>query len=269
MKIIRKIKLFFLTENFKLQTLNCFLCLLFVVGFRVVAENNQNIIEKANQLYQKGNYEVALKLYDKVRAGGLEAADLYYNIGNTYYKMNNIPSAILYYEKAKKLSPNDEAIIHNINITNLKTIDKIEVIPQFFILRWLNDVTDLYSTDSWAKSIIFSFVILLLSLSVFIFTRSVYIKKLSFGLILIFFIALISTFTFAQIQYSKVKENKEAIIFSPSVTVKSSPDEKSTDLFMLHEGTKVKITDKVNDWSEIRLPNGSVGWLKSNSFEVI
>jgi tetratricopeptide (TPR) repeat protein len=244
--------------------------LLFVViGFRVAAENNQNVIDKANQLYQKGKYEDALKLYKKVIDSGFEAAELYYNIGNAYYKTNNIPSAILYFEKAKKLSPNDDAIDHNIYIANLKTLDKIEVIPKFFIARWFNKIGDFYSTDRWAKAIIFSFIILLLSLSVFIFTRSVFLKKLSFSLMLIFFIATVFIFVFAQIQYSKVKDNKEAIIFLPSVTTKSSPDEKSTDLFILHEGTKVKITDNINEWSEIKLPNGSIGWLKSNSFEVI
>ena len=242
---------------------------LFFMAINLQAENNQDLIKKANELYQKNQYQEALQFYKKVLDTKQEAPELYYNIGNVYFKTGNIPSAILYFEKAKKLDPGNTEINNNIAIANMKSVDKIDVLPQFILQRWLNNIVDLFSIDAWAKIIIVSFVLLLIFVSFYIFTRSVAVKKTSFIIALILFTTTASSFVFAQIQYNQINNNKEAIIFAPSITIKSSPSETSTDLFILHEGTKVKVIDKVGEWNEIKLPNGSVGWLKENTIEII
>ena len=233
------------------------------------ANNNNEQISKANQFYHKAQYNEALQIYKKVLESGVESSELYYNIGNDFYKLGNNTSAILYFEKAKKLAPGDASIEHNLAVANLKVVDKIEILPQFILYRWLNKIEDFLFVDQWAIFVIIFFIIFLVSLFFFIFTRIVFVKKLSFGFMIFFLIVTISSFVITEMQYSRIKNNKEAIVFSPSVTIKSSPDEKSTDLFILHEGTKVKLIDNIGEWTEIKMPNGTVGWLKITSLEAI
>jgi tetratricopeptide (TPR) repeat protein len=235
----------------------------------VFADNNTVQFANANTAYQKGHYKEALTLYKSLFDKGLESSVLYYNLGNAYFKTNDISSAILFYEKAKKLDPANEEIEFNLKVCNQRIIDKTESLPQLFYERWWKGITGLFSVDGWAKVIIIFLVFTLFSFGLYFASRSLLLRKIGFYAGILFFIISLFGFIFAKQQYSKLQNQKEAIVFSPSVTIKSSPDEKGQDLFIIHEGTKLQLIDNIGEWTEIRLANGSVGWMHSSMLEII
>lgn len=216
----------------------------------------------ANALYAQGKYEEAAKAYLQLINSGYQSSALYYNLGNAEYKLGDIPSALLYYEKAHKFAPADEDINVNIRFVNLKTIDKIDELPEFFLNRWWHGFILSFSVKAlavWSVLLVFIGSGLLI---LYFFTNSVAIKKLSFySSIASFFIGLI-IIGIAGSQVNYFDGHKQAIIFSGTVNVKSGPVDKPNTLFVLHEGTKVNVLDKVNGWMRIKLANGNEGWLK-------
>ena len=233
------------------------------------ASENQLIIAKANKAYTDGLYNNAVDLYKQVITSGNESWELYYNLGNSYYKLNDFTSAILYYEKARKLNPGNEDINFNLKVANNKITDKIEPLPEMFYKRWHRNMVELFPVDIWATLVILAFILALASALLYFVSQRIIMKKAGFWAGIIFFISSLIAFHFTFQNYQALQDNTEAIIFTPTVTIKSSPDEKSIDLFVLHEGTKVRILDNIGTWYEIRIANGSVGWLPSSAVEKI
>lgn len=223
----------------------------------------ENWFEDGNAAYSEGNYQQALELYENIENSGMESAALYYNMGNTYYKMKEYPKAILYYEKALKLDPGNEDIRTNLEIANMAVVDKINVIPQSFISRWWNGLKSSFSVDGWAWISVASFALLLLCLFAFLMARRTGVRKLGFFVGLLMAICLAFSIVFAVGKQRDMNQQDEAIIMTPTVTAKSSPSMTSVDLFVLHEGTKVRILDVSSEWCKIRLADGSVGWLQA------
>ncbi len=243
--------------------------IILILGSLHSFSQNNSSFEKANKLYNEGLYDSSIVLYKAILNQKLHSSELYFNMGNAYFKNNNLPEAILYYEKALKLSPNDEDIKYNLSITNSMIVDKIENVPQLFYKQWWNYFYDLYSTNTWAIISILIWILFLISLGVFLLSRSRSKKKFVFYITVLIFIAALGSFGFASQKYYFSKENKEAIIFTPTITVKSSPTKNSVDLFVVHEGTKVKIIDKLDNWNKVKIKDGSIGWLPSDSMELI
>ncbi len=240
-----------------------------VISLAGRASDLQVIVAQANNAYSEGLYPKAAELYKKILAAGYDSPELYYNLGNTYYKLNDLPSAILYYERARRLDPNNEDINFNLQLANTKIADKIEPLPVLFYKRWYDHAVQLFSSDEWAKLSIAALVTaLLVGLLYFTASRLILRKIGLWGGTLLFLISLASVF-FAWQNYRYFTRTKEAIVFSPTVTIKSSPDENSIDLFVLHEGTKVQLIDNIGTWYEIRIANGSVGWMPVNTVEKI
>ncbi|MCW3071500.1 MAG: Tetratricopeptide repeat protein [Bacteroidetes bacterium] len=225
--------------------------------------------DSANSAYAAGRYEQAIKLYEQVLESNKESAALYFNLGNAYFKTDNISAAILNYERAKKLDPDDEDIDVNLKIANQKTEDKIEAAPQLFLSQWENSITGLMNEREWSLLLICLTAASLAFFALYVLSQGKGWKQLGFfggtGLM------LFSVFTFfmAQSKYNSSINSDAAIITSATVTVTGSPSEKGTRLFVLHEGTKVKITQKENEWTEIKIANGNVGWVKSASLKEI
>jgi tetratricopeptide (TPR) repeat protein len=222
----------------------------------------QLLFASGNASYNKGQYKEALAAYQKVFNAGYESAALYFNMGNASYKTGDIPSALLYYGKAHKLSPGDEDINFNIKFVNLKTTDKIDEAPEFFLAKWwkgfiLGASVNLLGWLSIALVLLASGILVL-----YFFTTSVAIKKSSFYGAVILFVLGAFTIFIAGMQVSYFNGHKEAIIFGSSVTVKSGPVEKAGSLFVIHEGTKVDVLDDSNGWMKIKLANGNEGWIK-------
>ena len=226
-------------------------------------------IAKANKAYTDGFYANAVELYKSVIAEGYESVDLYFNLGNACYKQNDLSSAILYYEKAHKLDPGNEDVNFNLKIANTKITDKIEPIPELFYKRWYNKLIQSFSVDKWSKIGLFCLCIGLLAALFYIISRNLPVRKAGFWVGICFIFISLLSFFFAWQNQDVMIHRKEAIIFAPTVTIKSSPDEKSIDLFVLHEGSKVELIDNIGPWYEIRIANGSVGWLSSTALEKI
>jgi len=243
--------------------------LILLVSSAIQAAEPADEFSKANDLYKKGDYENAILGFEKIIKDGTVSSELYYNLGNSYFKSHKYPMALLYFEKAKKRNPGDEEILYNIEITKLHTGDKIEAIEVFFLKRWVTIFIDFFSIEKWSYLSMSSFIIFLLFAGLFLFARNLFIKKLSFWMGLIILCCSVGSFVIGGIQKKAILNSNEAIIITPTITIKSSPAETGTDLFVLHEGTMVQITDKVGDWAEIRINDGNKGWVKNSDFSVI
>ena len=246
-----------------------FISILFVLGLQAYSQNSKVLVDSAEIYFKNTQYDKAINAYNKIIASGEESAALFYNLGNAYYKNNNIPLAIANYERAKRLAPNDEDIIFNLRLAKTQTIDKVSSIPVFFLTDWYNRITGITTTNKWAYISIVSFLLSLSLLLFYFFSRSVQIKKLTF--LTASFLLLISLVSMAS-SYNQKKLNFDrrfAIITTPSVSIKGSPDESSTNLFVLHSGTKLQVLDQIQDWYKIKIENGEIGWIKFNDVEKI
>jgi tetratricopeptide (TPR) repeat protein len=224
-------------------------------------ESNTALWEKANQLYSGEKYEEALNSYLQIANSGESSAKLYYNIGNAFYKTGDANNAILYYERAKLLAPNDEDIDFNLQVANQFVVTKTKELPQPFFHRWKNTLVNKYPVDTWAAISIVSFLLFLLLFGLFFFSKSSRTKRLSFWAAILAVIFSGITYSLASHQKKKISDHKQAIVFCPRVTVKSSPSETGTSIFLIYEGVKVNITDSLNTWTEIKLSDGNEGWL--------
>lgn len=243
--------------------------ILFFCGSAFAAEIDLRF-ENANQLYRSGGYEKAAKIYEEILAQGYESPELYYNLGNCYYKSNNVPAAILQFERARKLKPQDEDIVHNLTLANLRTEDRIEPIPDLFFINWWRKWTELASADQWAIiGLVSLWLALCMIIGIFYIYRSLLIRRI-FSITAVLALLLFAVSFLAAIDRHKIIENhKFAIVFSQSTDVKSAPDTQSTGLFVLHSGVKVELIDRVGDWNKVRLADGKVGWMQSSNFKII
>lgn len=233
------------------------------------AQTAQELFEQGNAYYQQNQFDSAIESYEAVADSGYESAALYFNLANAYYKTNRLAPAILHYERAKRLAPNDKDIEFNLKVTQNLVQDDIEVLPEFFLVTWIKFIIQLASSKIWGIISIFTFAAALFLLLVFFFAQRPAARKLSFFAGILLFLFAVTTFFFSRQQHKKISTHNTAIVFQPSVTIKSAPDESGTDLFVLHEGTKVSIQDSLSNWYEIRIADGNVGWLKQSAIEKI
>lgn len=231
--------------------------------------NKQTWFETGNQQYARGQYNAAITSYQHLLSAGSQSAELYYNLGNAYYKSNENAQAILYYEKAHKLSPGDEDININLEFARLKTVDKIEQAPKFFLARWWNGFILSISLHTLAILSIVFFVLGAGALIIYLFAGSVGVKKASFYTGLGLFGAGLIFILMANRQIVYFNNHREAVIFSGSVTIKGGPSNAAKNLFVLHDGTKVSVLETNNGWLKIRLPNGSEGWIANTDVKEI
>ncbi|MDD2436148.1 MAG: tetratricopeptide repeat protein [Massilibacteroides sp.] len=242
---------------------------LFTFLFSVSLMGQDNAIKEAETVYRKEDYSKAIELYNNILKTRGSSADIYYNLGNAYYKAGKTASAILNYERALLLNPGDPDIRFNLNIARQKTIDRIEPIGQFFLAKWFDTVQNIFSVDSWGTIGIISFILFIGCLILFFFSKWLRLKKIGFYVGLFLLVLVVLSNVFGVNQKHRLMSRTSAIVFTPTVTVKSSPDVSGTDLFVIHEGTKVVVRTTLGDWSEIELENGNVGWMPSKDIEKI
>ena len=232
--------------------------------------NAQNaLLEKGNQEYTDQKFNEAIATYEELLNTGLESAELYFNLGNAYYKAGKITPAILNYERAKRLAPNDTDIQFNLDLANQHVVDAIEELPQVFFVRWWNDSIKAHPTDYWGTISLISFFIFLGLLGLYVFSSNGRLRRLGFWLGILVLVVSAFTFGFAKKQKASLEKHNFAIITQPSVTVKSSPSESGTNIFLIHEGLKVQIIDQLGNWLEIKLADGNQGWLPAETIEKI
>ncbi|MCF2658747.1 tetratricopeptide repeat protein [Parabacteroides distasonis] len=229
----------------------------------------ESTLKEAEEAYAKEDYTQAIELYESVLKSYGESAMVYYNLGNAYYKAGKVAPAILNYERALLLNPGNSDTRFNLQVARQKTVDKIEPIGEFFLTRWIGTVEDVYSADGWAKWGVASFVLFIGCLVLFFFSKWIRLKKIGFFAGICFLLISLVANLFADSQQDKLLHRADAIVFASTVTVKSSPDASGTDLFILHEGTKVTIKSTLGEWSEIQLEDGNVGWMPSKEIQQI
>lgn len=240
-----------------------------LIGVFTAAQTPQELFAEANNLYKKGNYSQAINSYNEIEKKGLISEDLYYNLGNCYYKLNKIAPAIYNYEKALKINPTHAEAKNNLTFANRMKIDVIETLPKTFWQKISNTIIKKLTFDTWAVfTVIFAFLGALLFL-VYYFSATSTKKLLFFNLAIVAFVLFLITTFFAYTNYNLIINNKEGIIFSTEVNVKDAPSENSNTNFKLHEGTKVYLMDYVDQWQKIKLANGKIGWVTSTSLKKI
>ncbi len=225
--------------------------------------------DNADTEYKKGNYLQAVKDYQELLKGG-PSAELYYNLGNAYYRLENITQAVLAYERALQLSPGDDDIRFNLQMARQKTIDKITPESEMFFVTWWNQLVSIMGVDTWAYTALISLALFVLLLLVYLMADRVALRKLGFygGLLLLLLFVLSNVC--AAIQRSHIEERSGAVVISSSASVKKIPTATSAEAFLLHEGTKVKIRDRsIKNWFGVKLEDGREGWIESRHLEII
>ena len=230
---------------------------------KAVTKNN------ADTEYQKGNYQQAIRDYEEILKNG-ESAEIYFNLGNAYYRTDNITKAVLNYERARLLSPGDDDINFNLQFARSKTIDKITPQSEMFFVTWYKSLVNFTSVDNWAKTGILCIVMALLLVLLYLFGPQLMLRKIGFFGGLAFFVIFLLSNLFAFQQKQALDNRTGAIIMAPSVNIKKTPAKNSADQFVLHEGTRVDIIDKgMTDWRCIRVGDGREGWIETKAIEEI
>jgi tetratricopeptide (TPR) repeat protein len=243
--------------------------LVFAADLAFSQEARSEKFKKGVEYYTASKYSEALNEWLDIYNTGYRSAELDYNIGNAYFKLSNIPGATLFYERALLLKPADNNINYNLQISRSLVVDKFDEIPELFFVRWFDFLALLFPTNAWAIISIISFILFLVLLSVYIYSSRYRIKVFGFWVALFLLLISASSLAFTVRNKTLVYDSQKAVIFAPSVNGKSSPDNSGTDLFVLHEGSKVTIEDMVGDWYEIKLSDGNKGWVPSKSLTII
>ena len=243
----------------------------FVLMILMLMPLSANAITKQNadDEYAKGNYQQAIKDYQEILKAGV-SSEIYYNLGNAYYRTDNITQALLAYERALQLSPGDNDIRFNLQYARSKTIDKITPETEMFFVTWYHSLVNFTSVDRWANTAIVSIVMALLLILVFLFAPQMWARKSGFYGSAVFLLLFAFANLFAFQQKHELETKQGAIVIAPTVNVKKTPAASGTDVFVIHEGTRVDITDRgMKQWRGVKLADGREGWLKTSQIEEI
>ena len=226
---------------------------------------DQDNFDKATTLYQKGDYTQAAAVYSSILKSGKESSALYYNLGNTYYKLNNVPESIYYYEKALQLDPENTDAKNNLIFANQMKIDAITPLPKTWVRQLSDGIVGLFSAHTWAVLSIIGVFAFVLSFLLYYFVERTALKRTFFSLMLVFLFFAVGSYTLAHFCHKQVSQTQYAILFDKTVRVFSDANAYSSEVMQLHEGTKVEIIEDAKDWVKIRLVNGKTGWTKVGS----
>lgn len=253
------------TNKSKVSSYTFVVALLMLLPVSAQAITKQN----ADDEYAKGNYQQAIKDYQELLKTGV-SPEIYYNLGNAYFRTDNITQALLAYERALRLSPGDDDIRYNLQYARSKTIDKITPQTEMFFVTWYNSLVNFTSVDGWAKTAVFCMIMALLLTLVFLFAPQIWARKTSFYSAIALLAVFVVSNIFAFQQKCKLENSKSAIVTAATVTVKNTPAKSGTDVFVIHEGTRVEITDRaMKEWRGIKLADGREGWLLVSQIEEI
>jgi tetratricopeptide (TPR) repeat protein len=226
------------------------------------AQSPEQLYQQANALYQAGKIAEARDLYESVVSNGYVSGDLLYNLGNAYYRLGDLGRAILNYERARRIMPADDDLRHNLQLANLRVADRIEPTPRLFLWDWWDGIKGAFSAQSAVWFAFVLFVLLVVAAMTMMLIRTYVVRKTA--LIAGVVTALLLAFSLV-LMFQKIADDgrrDEAVVVASITTVKNSPDAHSTDAFVLHAGVKVRVIDSVNEWIQIRLADGKVGWME-------
>lgn len=243
--------------------------LLLIVANQLVAQNVDDLFYSANDFYKNEKFEKAIELYHQIESKEQVSVELYYNLGNSYYKINKVGPAIYYFEKALKMDPLNDDVKNNLVFAKRLALDNIQELPKNIFQKFNINYLQKLSYNQWAiVAVGFSMLASILFL-LFYLSNASSIKRAFFGLSMLSFLVLIITITITYNQYSFSKNNKEAIVFAEKTSVKNAPTMNSEEVFILHEGTKVIVLDAIDNWKKIKLADGKLGWMIANEIKEI
>ncbi|WP_158974781.1 SH3 domain-containing protein [Cellulophaga sp. L1A9] len=244
---------------------------LFILFFNFLGfSQNAELFDAANTAYNDGKYEVAEKTYLKIIANGEASSELYFNLGNVYYKENKIAPSIYYYEKALLLKPNDSDIKNNLAYAQNMTLDAITPAHLKPVLKkYIKNTTSFFSFEQWAYVSVLLMILFVLTYLAYYFTASATLKRISFISSLVFLCIAIAAIAFAYIKYGEFKDDKPAIVFEKESSIQAEPNSRSAETFKLHEGTKVMVLESLNDWYKIKIADGKTGWIASEEIKLL
>ncbi|MCI7141185.1 tetratricopeptide repeat protein [Alistipes sp.] len=225
--------------------------------------------DRANTAYINGDYHAAMEFYEELVARGLGSAKLYYNLGNAYFKDGLTGRAILYYHKALRLAPGNDDIRYNLSVAEARAKDRIEAIPDFFLTEWIRAVRRTMSCTAWSVLSLAALVLTLGLFLIYLLAQRLSLRKGGFYGTILAGVLFVLTTCFAAGERREMLDDSHAVVMAASTAVKSSPDKSSTDLFVLHEGTLVSITNRLEGWCEITIADGKKGWLEAKTIETI
>lgn len=246
----------------KLRNRNILLLLGLQLSFLFAFANKES---NAEMFYKKGEFEKAAVAYEQLVKQNPANAALYYNLGNAYYKSGEVAKSILNYERALRINPADEDVIYNLRLANLLTVDKIEPVPQVFYQKWWNGFIAGTSLNMRSYTVLICIWLALIFFLTYLFSTKYALRQFAFFAAVISTLITLAFWYVASSQSKILNETPEAIIFAPNPYVRSSPDEKGANLFMLHDGTKVTILDELKGWKKIRIANGNEGWIAEDA----
>ncbi|MGB0891860.1 MAG: tetratricopeptide repeat protein [Flavobacteriaceae bacterium] len=243
--------------------------LLLIISSSVTAQNVDSLFVSANNLYKNGKFEEAINQYKKIESKGLVSTELYYNLGNSYYKLNKVGPSIYYFEKALKTDPLNEDVINNMVFAKRLALDNIEELPQTVLQKFNKNYLQKLSYNKWAIVVIVFSILASLLFLLFYFAEVPSKKRFYFITSTVSFIFLFITLFITYNQYSFFKNNKEAIVFAEKTEVRNAPTLNSEEVFVLHEGTKVLVLDAVDNWKKIKIVDGKLGWIIANDIKLL
>ncbi|NUN70302.1 MAG: SH3 domain-containing protein [Bacteroidetes bacterium] len=246
-----------------------YLALLCTFPLTAQTEELASVFEDANRLYLEQKYDAAAARYESIIANGYENGEVYFNLGNAYYKMGKLQNAVLNYERARRFIPEDDDLMVNLQLVNLQLTDKIEALPDLFIYRWADALLTLFSLETMLRMMYILFLLTLAAFSYFLFAESVERRRAALMTGLICTLLLFIGGANFLIQSYRQSASEFAVVMTDVANVKSAPDRKGNDLFVIHRGLKVQLLDNVNQWYKIRLADGKVGWIPQNDIEAI
>ncbi len=243
--------------------------IIFIFCISFCFSQNSDLFEQGNELYNQGKYFDAIETYSSILKDGQHSDELYYNLGNSYYKLNDIANSIYYYEKGLILNPNSETINNNLLFAQNMLIDKIELLPENQISILINNIVNIFGFSTWQYLFIFfEYLAALLFVFYFISKKSSLKKKFFISGFSSLFIFIIFYFI-ANTSKSNYEKNNPAIIFDKEIELREEPNLRSEEITKLHEGTKLNVVESINDWSLIQLKNGNKGWITTSSFRLV
>ena len=231
--------------------------------------SQHEIWDSANSAYMGGDYGTAVEMYNSLLQSGKHSAKLYYNLGNAYFKLNQLGQAILNYNRAQLLDPGDDDIAYNLAMANTRTVDKIEEVPEFFLVKWIRSVGFRFNSNTWAVAGLAMLTLSLAAVILWLVSRTMPLRKTGFyGAILGMALCIVSL-SYAQSARNRQTGSHYGIVMNTAAPVKSSPSASSQDIFILHEGTKFTVHETLDGWYEISIADGNKGWISENAVELI
>jgi tetratricopeptide (TPR) repeat protein len=234
-------------------------------SFPLMAIDSQALYKSAQKAYKSQDYTSAIKAYQQIIENNDISAEVFYNLGNCYFKTDSIGKSIQYYEKARKLIGDDDDLMHNLKMAHNRTVDKIEPMPEFVVTSTWKNIVNFNTADTWANYALINFAFVFVALILFQLVKQTSLKKTFFGLAIVMLLITAMFYVLAKSRTNADNSVNQGVVITGSAAIKSAPQSNATDLFVIHEGTIFKILENQSEWLKIRLENGNLGWIQKSA----